>query len=130
MRTLPVVFVLLFPFFALAEDPERSAAKAARKAEAPKQSPEQVRQITDLLRKLRPKIPDGWTLHDPKYGETRPRGWLRGNGNFILVFDERVPPVCGKRAPWNDVHIWIMDEGYSAVAPSIPIPPAREVVLW
>ena len=40
MRTLPVVFVLLFPFFALAEDSEQTATKAALKADAPKQSPD------------------------------------------------------------------------------------------
>ena len=64
MRRLSIVFVLLFPFFALAEDSEQGVTghdntKATRKPEAPKQSAElniekkrnQEREETDLLEK-------------------------------------------------------------------------------
>ena len=132
MRTLSIVFVLLFPFFALAEDSEQTATKAALKAKGPKQSSEQVRQIAEFLTHLKPKIPQGWKLHAPTRGVVRPYGWEKGRGCHILVYHENAPVVAGKRAPWTDLHVWIMDSDYRVKIPLVHASsrPATEIATW
>jgi hypothetical protein len=73
--------------------------------------------VSQFLQHLKPKVPAGWTLHDPTYGSSQPHGWENGRGSYILVYNDAAPAVLGKRAPWTDVHIWIMNGDYSVGMP-------------
>jgi hypothetical protein len=76
----------------------------------------------------------GWKLHDPNYGIVRPYGWKKGRGCHILVYHEKAPVVAGKRAPWTDLHVWIMDTSYQVKAPLVDasnrLAATAEIAKW
>jgi hypothetical protein len=66
---------------------------------------------------LTARLPDGWKISNIRYGKFRPLGGVGGTGVYIYIYDHKAPIAAGKRAPWTDVHIWIMDHDYKAKVP-------------
>lgn len=87
--------------------------------------------VAEFVRHLKPKTPEGWKLLDPKYS-VRPYGWEKGRGCHILVYHQKAPVVAGKRAPWTDLHVWIMDVDYQVEAATLDDSsrPATEIARW
>jgi len=56
-------------------------------------------------------------LSQVDHGRTFPIDWPAGHGFHIVIYDTQAPQVAGRRAPWVDVHIWVMGGDYKADAP-------------
>ena len=74
---------------------------------------------------LNARLPDGWKISSIRYGKFGLLGGVGGSGIYIYIYDHKAPVVAGKRAPWTDMHIWIMARGYKA-KPPIP----RQMGAW
>ncbi len=94
--------------------------------------PEAVRDMGALLAALKPRIAKGWELSEVNYGPTFRGDWPVGWGFHVVIYDNEAPLVAGRRAPWTDVHIWVLDRPYDAKGPFLPggSRPIVELARW
>jgi len=86
--------------------------------------------LVKFRKALTKRLPKGWMIQETKYGKHTPFGWKQGPGAYIMVYDHKAPIVAGRRAPWTDVHIWIMARDYKAKAPKVTRSTARQIGAW
>jgi len=79
---------------------------------------------------LTKRLPKGWAIQKTRFGKHRPYGWKQGRGAYIMIYDHKAPVVAGRRAPWTDVHIWIMARDYKSEAPKPARSKARQIGTW
>ena len=85
--------------------------------------------LADLMPAIESRLPNGWSIAGITFGQMKIPGWRPGAGIEVLIWNDLAPAVLGKRHPWVDTHLLIMNPEYRGQAER-PVSAASRFRTW